>query len=79
MPALPTREPLLPSPSPAARPQRERERPAIISGGMIGQRKQKITGLPLVFYLALLTAEEKEEGEKGRREEGWVDTLLFLE
>lgn len=46
---------------------------------MIGQRKQKITGLPLVFYLALLTAEEKEEGEKGRREEGWVDTLLFLE
>lgn len=77
MPALPTREPLLPSPSPAARPQRERERPAIISGGMIGQRKQKITGLPLVFYLALLTAEEKEE--EGGREEGWVDTLLFLE
>lgn len=44
---------------------------------MIGQRKQKITGLPLVFYLALLTAEEKEE--EGGREEGWVDTLLFLE
>lgn len=40
---------------------------------MIGQRKQKITGLPLVFYLALLTTEE-EEGEGGK-----VDTLLFLE
>lgn len=67
MPALPTREP-----SP---PLSSHERPAIISGGMIGQRKQKITGLPLVFYLALLTTEEEEkEGEGGK-----VDTLLFLE
>lgn len=43
---------------------------------MIGQRKQKITGLPLVFYLALLTTEEEEEKEG---EGGKVDTLLFLE
>lgn len=70
----------------------ERERPAIISEGIIGQRKQKITGLPLVFIWRWLRSFFQEGGEmrrkrkerqtrraKGRGLGPEVDTLLFLE